>query len=93
MFLYRIHHVMQQGNIPDELFCRYAAYMPHQKILTDNSVLCRDNIIFSRIEKPVCNLEIDKTRVIHEDEARLLRSELFHAYLLIFEFCLHELGD
>ena len=93
MPLDRIHHILEERYVTDELLCRYASDISHQPILADKSVRGRNDIVLSRIEQAVGYLKVDKARMVHKYKARLAPSKLLHTYLFEFEFGSNEIGQ
>ena len=78
-------HIFYKGWCGYEFLCRNAANMTHQPFFSHKSVRRADNLQRATFHHRLCNLQIDKAGVIHQDQTRFLLAQSLHAFFFIME--------
>ena len=84
-----VDHILHQRQVGDEFPGGYAtdgAHRPcHQSAHAHKAVGCTDNIVGSGVQNGACDLQIQKAGMVHENQARLVLTDLLHSLAGVME--------
>ena len=88
----RVFDVRNEGDVGNEFLGRNAAEIAHEALFSHEAVRCADDVISLREKDLRRDLEVEKTRMVHEDQIRPF-PRLLH--ILLLEGKLHgaKVGD